>query len=151
MSKESKKILGKKRLGEILKSLDFIDDEKLENILQEHKGSKMKLGEMLSSMGYVDKEVVLSIVGKQIGTPYIKVSEYGDIPQGVLNYIPKNIAAKHMLIPFEIENNVIKVAMAEPQEEEIRTSISVLTDMEVEAYITSEEEIIDAINSNYPA
>lgn len=148
MSLKARKILGKKRLGEILKSLDFIDDKKLEEILEQQKSSKMKLGDILSSMGYVDKEIILSLVGKQIGNPYIKVSEHETIPEEVLQLIPKNIAQQHMLMPFEKEGDVLKVAMADPQEE-VRAAISILTSFEVEAYITSEEEIIKAIEKNY--
>jgi len=149
MSIRSREILKKQRLGEILKSLDFIDDKKLGEILEKQKTSNMKLGEVLTSMGYVDKEIILSIVGKQLGHPYIKVSEYGKISDEVLKYIPKNIAEQHMIIPFEKKGEVLKIAMADPQEEEVRAAISVLTDLEVESYITSEEEILKAINNNY--
>jgi len=149
MSLKAREILGKKRLGEILKSLDFIDDKKLQEILDKQKDSKLKLGEVLSSMGYVDKEVILSIVGKQLGHPYIKVAEYGKIPQEVLQLVPKNIAEKNLLIPFAKEGDILKIAMAEPQEEEVRAAISILTNLEVESYITSEEEIIKAIKNNY--
>lgn len=149
MNSDPKENLKKKRLGEILKSLDFIDDKKLNEILEKQKSSNMRLGEVLTSMGYVDKEVILSIVGKQLGLPYIKVSEYGKISQDVLNLIPQLIAEKHMLIPFERDRDIIKIAMAEPQEKEVIKAISVLTDLEVEPYITSEEEIIQAIRNNY--
>lgn len=149
MSLKSRKILGNKRLGEILKSLDFIDDKKLDKILKQQKSSKMKLGEVLTSMGYVDKEIVLSLVGKQLGHSFVRLSEYGKISEEVLKLIPKNIAQQHMLIPFAKEREVLKIAMAEPQEEEVRAAISILTCLEVEAYITSEEEIIKAIESNY--
>ncbi|NLB34900.1 MAG: hypothetical protein GX817_03660 [Elusimicrobia bacterium] len=39
--------------------------------------------------------------------------------------------------------------MTDPQEEEVRAAIALLTNLEVEAYITSEEEIIEAIEENY--
>lgn len=149
MSSKAREILGKKRLGEILKSLDFIDDKKLDEILEQQKSSKMKLGDILSSMGYVDKDIILSLVGKQLGHPYIKVSEYEKIADEILQLIPKNISRQHMLIPFAKEGNVLKIAMAEPQEDEVRAAISILTSLEVEAYITSEEEIIKAIEQNY--
>ncbi len=149
MSIKAKESLGKKRRGEILKSLDFIDDKKLDEILEQQKSSKMKLGDILSSMGYVDKDIILSLVGKQLGHSFIKVSEYGKIPKEVLEYIPKKIAKLHMVIPFAQKGDILKVAMADPQEEEIRAAISVITTLEVESYIASEEEIIKAIESNY--
>ena len=45
MGLKAKDILGNRRLGEILKSLDFIDDKKLDEILEQQKETKMKLGE----------------------------------------------------------------------------------------------------------
>ena len=39
--------------------------------------------------------------------------------------------------------------MTDPQSDEIRAAISILTNLEVESYITSEEEIIKAIETNY--
>jgi len=149
MSIKAREILRKKRLGEILKSLDLIDDSKLEEILEKQKSSAMKLGEVLSAMGYVDKEIILSLVGKQLGHPYIKLSEYMNIPETVLSLIPKNVAQQHMLVPFSRDGEIIKIAMADPQEEEVRAAIAVLTNLEVESYITSEDEIIKAIQQNY--
>lgn len=149
MSLKSTEILKKKRLGEILKSLNMLDDEKLNEILEKQQCCNLKLGEVLTSMGYVDQEILLSLVGKQLGSPYIKVSEYGSIPADVLGLIPRRIAELHMIIPFEQQGNVLKLAMADPQEEEIRSAVSILTNMEVESYITSEDEIIKAIGNNY--
>ncbi|MGM0568387.1 MAG: hypothetical protein ACQESB_04130 [Elusimicrobiota bacterium] len=149
MSKKSKKILSKKKLGEILKSLDFIDNAKLEEVLRTQKESDMRIGEVLSSMGYVDREVVLSLVGKQMGIPFVKVSEYKSIPQEILNYIPLNVARKNILIPFDRKEDILKIAMAEPQVKEIRHAISVLTGMKISPHISSEEEIKKAIELNY--
>ena len=151
MSLKAREILKNRRLGDILKSLNLIDDEKLNSILghQSDSGVKIKLGEVLTKMGYVDKEVILSLVGKQLGHPYIRVTEYGKISDSVLKFIPQSIAKKHMVIPFAIEGDVLKIAMADPQEDDVRAALSVLADMEVEAYITSEEEINEAIKNNY--
>ena len=56
-----------------------------------------------------------------------------------------------MLIPFAKEEDVLKIAMAEPQEDEVRAAISILTSLEVEAYITSEEDAAnEALNSSFP-
>ena len=74
---------------------------------------------------------------------------HGKISKEVLNLIPRNIAEQHMLIPFAREGDILKIAMAEPQEEEVRAAIAVLTNLDVESYITSDEEILKAINNNY--
>ncbi|MDA3793020.1 MAG: hypothetical protein PF545_05145 [Elusimicrobia bacterium] len=149
MKNDPKEILKQKRLGEILKSLDFIDDEELKKVLEKHKNSDMKIGEVLSSMGFADREVILSIVGKQMGHPYIKVSEYGNIPGEILRYVPEVTARNNMMIPFDRETDRLKVAMSDPQSEEVRAALSILSGLEVEAYLTSEDEILTAINKNY--
>lgn len=149
MKQDPKELLKQKRIGEILKSLDFIDDEDLQKVLEKHKNSGKKIGEVLSSMGLADREVILSIVGKQLGHPYIKVSEYGNIPEGILKYVPEFIARNHLLIPFDMENNTLKVAMSDPQDEEVRAALSILTGVEVTAYFTSQEDILEAIRKNY--
>ncbi|MFH1415264.1 MAG: hypothetical protein ABIH89_04195 [Elusimicrobiota bacterium] len=149
MSLKAREILANKRLGEILKSLDLIDDKKLSEILEKQKTSKMRLGDILSSMGYVDQEIILSLVGKQLGYSYLRISEYGKIPADIIQYVPANIARQHMLIPFEKKNEVLKVAMSEPQDEDIRAALSLLTGLNVEAYITSKEEVIKAIEKSY--
>ncbi len=149
MTEEDKRNIKNKKLGEILKSLDFVDDDKLTEILRRQKNTNMKLGEVLSSLGCVDKEVILSLVGKQLGFPYLKLSEAEDISKEVIKYIPEKIARMHMMIPFDKKGDTLKVAMAEPQNEKVKNAISILTNLKVSAYITTEEEIIEAINKNY--
>ncbi len=149
MKQDSNKILKEMRIGEILKSLDFIDDAELKKVLEKHKKSGGRVGEVLSSMGFADREVILSIVGKQIGHPYINVSEYGKIPTKILNYVPEFAARNHMIIPFEKTGSSLKVAMSDPQNDEVRAALSVLTGLEVTAYLTSEEELLSAISKNY--
>ncbi|MGM0441502.1 MAG: hypothetical protein ACQEQC_03680 [Elusimicrobiota bacterium] len=137
------------RLGQILKSLDLIDNEKLEEVLDKYRRSNLRLGEILTHMGYVDKEVVLSLVGKKLGTPYIRLSEYEDIDHRLLVLIPEEIARKNELIPFQKKNNKLKIAMVEPQNEKVKNSIEVLTGYEVQAHIATKEEIDKAIEKNY--
>ncbi len=149
MVPQSKKNIKKQRLGEILKSLNLLDDSQLEEILEKQKESKLRLGEVLTQMGYVDKEILLSLIGKQLGHPYIKVSEYGHIPGELTRLIPRSIAEKHMLVPFEKKGETLLIAMTDPQESEICSAISILTGFEVEPYITSDEEIKKALENNY--
>ncbi len=149
MIKDNKDYCKNHRLGQILKSLDLIDNDRLEEVLDKYRKSNLRLGEILSHMGYVDKEVVLSLVGKKLGAPYIRVSEFGDIDKELLALIPREIAQKNELIPFKKEEKKIQIAMVEPQNEKIKSSIEILTGYNVVAHIATKEEINKAIENNY--
>ena len=152
MSKSSHKshtLLRNMKLGEILTSLDFIDKKKLKTILKKQKSMNLRLGEVIASLGIVDKEIVLALVGKQLGYAFVKLSEIDTIPSGTLQMIPKNIAMKHMLIPFEKTASVIKLAMSDPEMEDVKDAISTLTGLNVMAYISTLEEVEAAIEKHY--
>ncbi|NLB34901.1 MAG: hypothetical protein GX817_03665 [Elusimicrobia bacterium] len=88
MRKKTKENLKNQRLGDILKSLNLLDDKTLEQLLERQRHSNLKFGEVLSLMGCVDQEIVLSILGKQLGHPYVKVSEHCPLDMEVLKDIP---------------------------------------------------------------
>ncbi|MFC2092003.1 hypothetical protein ACFLTD_04450, partial [Elusimicrobiota bacterium] len=77
-----------------------------------------------------------------------KISEFGEISKDALLLIPRKIAEEHTMMPLSVEGGMLKIAMAVPSVE-IRSAIKTLINMDVEAYIASEDEIRKAIAENY--
>ena len=63
------------------------------------------------------------------------------IPKNILNTIPENIARKYKIAPFALDNNVLHVAMTDPENEETFNVIRKSSGKIIKPYISTEEEI----------
>lgn len=63
--------------------------------------------------------------------------------------ISKEFAYKYCVIPFELKEETLHVAMAAPQDEDIKSCIKLISRKEIKAYKASEEEIVLAIKNSY--
>ncbi|MFH1784621.1 MAG: ATPase, T2SS/T4P/T4SS family [bacterium] len=143
------KVFEQKKLGEILTEAEIISRPQLNKALEAQKSRSKKLGQILVSMGYTDEEIVMSLLGKQLNSAYVKLSEHGEIEDEVIRSIPEGIARQNILIPIEKDSRTLKVAMAEPQNDFVKDILHLITGFDIKAFISSEREIKTAIDENY--
>jgi len=68
-----------------------------------------------------------------------------------LQLIPETLARKHLAIPLAVEGNVLRVAMANPQDIMALEALASWSHMRIEPEVASAEEILEAIDFNYKA
>src|SRR5271154_4726490 len=102
-------------IGEILKQMDLISDSEIEEIvkLQEDKPGK-KFGELAVEMGYITPPDLMYAIAAQTGMPVVDLDEIELIPDEVLSRIPKSMAETYRIMPYEMEENTLVVALADP-------------------------------------
>ncbi len=140
-----------RKLGEMLVEVGIITEEQLQEALEEQKKSGGKLGQNLMALGYITEEIMSAFVGKQLGIPYISLSEYENIPPEVIKSVPEDIARHQTLIPIAKEENILTVTMADPLNVFITDDLRVITGCEIKVVISSEAEIKAAIEKYYRA
>ncbi len=102
-----------KKIGEILLEKGLITEDEFHKILEIQKSDvrRRKFGEILMERGTQEDEVfkALSI---QYNMPLIKVE---DFPQGIpLEKISFSFLERNLILPVEIKDNVLKVAIGDP-------------------------------------
>jgi type IV pilus assembly protein PilB len=106
------------------------------------------LSKTLIKLGFVTSEQIAKLMGEQVNIPHVNIKNY-IIDRRVLALISEKIARRYNSIPlFKIEN-VLTVAMADPQNIISIDEISAVAGYKVEPVIASEESIKVAIDQWY--
>ncbi len=103
----------KRRLGDILIGASKINNFQLNEALKSQKLLGKKLGEVLIDLNILTEEEILDAIEEQTGIKKINLNEIG-FDRRVIKLISQNLCEKYMLIPFDINENKIKVAMSDP-------------------------------------
>jgi len=129
-------------IGEILKQMDLISDSEIEEIvkLQEDKPGK-KFGELAVEMGYITPPDLMYAIAAQTGMPVVDLDEIELIPDEVLSRIPKSMAETYRIMPYEMEENTLVVALADPMNTNVLDDIRFMTNCEVKGAVALPEQI----------
>lgn len=142
--------LGRKkiRIGDALVRDGIITEEQLKKALEMQKGSGRKLGETLVDAGVVTEEKVAEMLSRQLGYASVDLQNIA-IPQDILNLVPPNVLKKDKVIPIEYARdnmNILRVAMADPQDLDAMDDISIITGCQVEPVVATSRSVMLAID-----
>lgn len=142
--------LGRKkiRIGDALVRDGIISEEQLQKALEMQKGTGRKLGETLIDAGMVTEEKVAEVLSRQLGYGLADLQNIA-IPQDILGLVPPNILKKDKVIPIEYAQdnmNILRVAMADPQDLDAMDDISIITGCQVEPVVATPRGVMLAID-----
>lgn len=138
----------KRRLGDILIGAGKINNFQLNEALKSQKLLGKKLGEVLIDLNILTEEEILDAIEEQTGIKKVNLNEIG-FDRRVIKLISQNLCEKYMLIPFDINENKIKVAMSDPLNIYAVDDLSISTGFEVESYISNKDDIKKFIQLYY--
>jgi len=152
--------MAQRKLGQILIDLGYLTDDQLWDVLEEQKQSSGLIGQVAVRMRMLTDEQVTEALAEQWGMPVINLAET-NIPSQVLEMVPQTMAEIYKIMPVSLRNDVLTVAMADPQNvgalddlrnflgNEVRGAVSSLADVEeaiARYYADREESIEDVID-----
>ena len=138
------------QIGEILRRMDLISDAEIEELckLQEDHPDK-KFGELAVEKGYITPPDLMYAIAEQTGMPVVDLDEIEDIPDDVINRIPKSMAETYRIMPYEFEENTLVVALADPMNTNVLDDIRFMTNCEVKGSVALTEQIERAFTKYY--
>jgi len=139
-----------KRIGELLIQRGVIDNFQLENVLRIQKRNNQEAlsGDLMVSLGLAKEEDIICAINHQYFFPYLPLSNY-DINLEAVNMVPRIIAERYCLIPLEIIQHSLTVAIANPLNSEAIQAVKTISGCNVQACISTSSEIKLAINRYY--
>lgn len=138
-----------KKLGDILVDSGLLTPEKLEEALFEQKQSEgMKLGQVIMQMGMLTDVQIMKALEYQTHIPYIDFSEER-IDPAAPGLISESVARKHVAIPIGFEGNMLVVVISDPLDFTVQDEVRYITGKEVSPRISTEKQILQAIETNY--
>ncbi len=154
--------MAQRRLGQILVDLGYITEDQLWDILEEQKKSPGEvIGQVAIRMGLVTEEQVTEALAEQWGMPVVNLKETTISPK-VLEIVPQTMAEIYKIMPISLKDDVLTVAMADPQNMaalddlrnflgyDVRGAVSNPKDVEeaIQRYYASQEESIEDVLSS---
>jgi type IV pilus assembly protein PilB len=145
MSSEMKTKLKVRRLGEILLSAGAITEADLEKALTEQVQTKGFLGQILLKRGVIKKRDLAEALEDQLGVASVELSETS-LPAEIAALLPENMVRMHRVVPFDVRDGVMHVAMADPLNLTAIESMRLVTGLDVKTFFAPEEDVIVATN-----
>jgi len=131
-----------KALGRELVKLGVISNEQLNEVLKDLNGKS--LIKAITEKGFASETTIAKALAKAMGYEFIDLSSIKIDPAAVA-LVPEEIQKKHLAIPFALEEGKLKIALADPSNVVAIDDIKVITGYEVEPFIATETEILNAI------
>ncbi|MCP4650047.1 MAG: hypothetical protein GY853_08230 [PVC group bacterium] len=136
------------KLENVLLEMGMLTQEQLDEAvkLQETKGGA--LSQHSIDLGHISEEDLVSALVTQFGFPYLELENY-EIDAELVKLVSKDIAVKYSLIPIDKIGNILTLAMADPLNTSAKDQIKKMTELDVEAFISTFSDINNAIAKYY--
>jgi type IV pilus assembly protein PilB len=134
-----------KAIGKALVKRGIITNEQLNELLKELNGKSIV--RLIAEKGYASEKKVAETIAGELGFEFIELSKI-DIDPTAVALITEDIARKYTVIPFKLEEDVLKVAVADPTNVFAIDDLELITGLKIEPYVAPESEIINAIEQN---
>ncbi len=107
--------MAQRRLGQILVDLGYLNEDQLWDLIEEQKQAAGEvIGQVAIRMGLVTQDQVTEALAEQFGMPVVNLEET-NIPPKVLELVPETMATLYKIMPISLKDNILTVAMADPQ------------------------------------
>ena len=139
----------KKNLGQLLVEQGLVDEKTLGEALQRQVIFGGRLGTNLLEMGAVGEEDLLKLLALQYSIPYAKAHHFEQVPQEVLDSVPKELLTEYRIFPLALDGHRLTLAMTDPHKLDIVDEVAFKTNMVVQPVIASEVRIVDGLEKYY--
>jgi len=130
------------------------DEERLKDFIVERLGLPSSLlktdnwEKELIEKRILSEEKLLSLLSEFYGFPYVDLRKR-EIPVDTVKIVPKPTAERYFVIPFEKKGPVLKVAMADPSNVQVRERIRFTTGFKVQPYVALPFRIKEKLEETY--
>ena len=136
------------QLNDLLIKLNLVSERDLGIAEAFQDANKVNLAEALLALNYVSKSQLIPVLEYQTNASYVDLYSI-TIDKEAANLISEKVAREHRLIPIGKEGGKLQVAMADPLDFVARDDVRLITGMELEAFLSMNDEIERSININY--
>src|SRR3990167_4988326 len=134
--------------NEQLKSLilknGLIDEIGFSKIEEEAKNAGYTISETLVEKDIISDENLGILISDFLKYPFIVLAKI-TIPPDVFNIVPEKMARKKKVIPFAKDATGVKIAMADPSDQELIQMISRKIGLPVTIYLATDQDISNAL------
>jgi type IV pilus assembly protein PilB len=138
----------KKRIGDILLEMGFIDGDQLQMALLETKKTGLMLGDVLLRLGWITEEDLQMAIAVQSGAKILD-TEHVTVDLQLMTRIPMDFVNQNSIFPFAVEDGVLRAATSNPFDVVARDKLARISGNRVETFIAPKDWIAKSIEVYY--
>ncbi len=137
-----------KDLGEMLVKAELITAEQLKTVKEIQAKGDYKLERILLQERLITPQQLAFFTSLQLRVPFVNLRKEGVSPNAVA-LIPEPIARKYSVIPIEVTDGTLVLAMEDPRDIQSIEELSTLTRKRIEPVLSTFQDIQEMIDLNY--
>jgi len=139
-----------KQLGEYALEEGLITQDHLDQALKRQGEVGGYLGDVLVDMWLITEETKLSLLGKQLGVPFISPKDMENLDTNIARLIPEYLASKYNVIPIKQDASGLTVVMANPFDVIAKDDLRKFTKYEIIPVFGSKKAIEESLKVIHP-
>ena len=128
----------------------LITDEQLHHALAQSYKDGRRIGDVLIEQGLITPQQLVIFISLQLNVPFVNLKRQSIQPKAV-ELINESVARKYNIMPIDLVDGAIVVAMSDPENIQTIDDLSTITKKRVEPVISIPVDIQEAIDQNYRA
>ena len=132
------------KLIKVLVDSGLLTSVQIEAAKNKTSAGEVPLEEVLIQEEFISEEHLGQIVSDFFGVPYVNLKKKS-IDEEVLRFVPELVAKRQKIIAFARDSSGLKLAMADPDDEEIKQFISKKTGDQIVVYYATPGDIKDTL------
>ncbi len=136
------------KLGELLIENNLLDQNQLKLALEHQNHHGGKLGTNLIELGMITDEQLALFLSEQLKIPCIHKHELDNIPDELINMIPRDFVERHHLIAYKMDQKLY-VALCDPSNLSALDKLQFLAKKQVVKSIAPEVWVVAALERYY--
>ena len=139
-----------RQLGQIFVDLGFLDEQALEKLVleQQEQRSDEMIGQIAMDADLITDSQLAEALAEQMGLQVIKLEEL-TLNADVLAQITEPMAQLYRIIPLSLKDNVLTIAMCDPQKLSILDELRTFLGYEVRPVVATEQSVNAALERYY--
>ncbi|MFC2003994.1 GspE/PulE family protein [Chloroflexota bacterium] len=137
-----------KDIGEMLVAAKVITEEKLRHVKELQAESGNKIEHILLQERLITPQQMAFFTSLQLRIPFVNLKKEGVRPNAVA-LIPEPLARKYGVIPIDVTDGTLVVAMGDPKDIEAIEELATLTRKRIEPVLSTSQDIQEMIDLNY--
>jgi type IV pilus assembly protein PilB len=138
----------KKRIGDILLEMGFIDGDQLQMALLETKKTGLMLGDVLLRLGWITEEYLQMAIAVQSGAKILDTERVA-VDHQLMTCIPVDFVNQNGIFPFAVVDGVLQAATCNPFDVVARDKLARISGSRVETLIAPKDWIAKSIEIYY--
>lgn len=138
----------RKSLGEVLVEAEVITVEQLRQAYIIHQRDGSKIEHILIEQGFITAQQLAIFSSLHLNIPFVNLKKQVIEPKA-LELIPESVARRYGVVPLDITDDALILAMEDPVNIQIVEELSSLTRKRIEPVIAIRQDVQEAIDVNY--